>query len=53
VRRVGIPLVAVGGRFGVHLIFYRSGKVLSIEREMHGARDLPRRLLERPEGEKH
>jgi plasmid stabilization system protein ParE len=40
----------VGGRFGVHLIFYReSGDALSIERVMHGARDLPRRLLEPPE----
>jgi len=40
----------VGGRFGVHLIFYREiGEALSIERVMHGARDLPRRLLEPPE----
>jgi hypothetical protein len=35
--------------FAVHLIFYRhdAGK-LFVERLMHGARDLPRRLLERP-----
>jgi plasmid stabilization system protein ParE len=32
------------------LIFYRNnGDALSIERVMHGARDLPRRLLEPPE----
>jgi plasmid stabilization system protein ParE len=40
----------VGSRFEVHLIFYREyGDALSIERMMHGARDLPRRLLEPPE----
>jgi len=34
------------GSFGVHLVFYRDlGSVLSIERVMHGARDIPRRLL--------
>jgi hypothetical protein len=32
------------------LIFYRhDGKVLSVERLMHGSRDLPRRLVEPPE----
>jgi len=46
----GIRSVAVGGSFGVHLIFYRTTRTeLSIERVMHGARDLPRRLLESPE----
>jgi plasmid stabilization system protein ParE len=46
----GIQSFPVGGRFGVHLIFYRqSGDVLSIERVMHGARDLPRRLVEPPQ----
>jgi plasmid stabilization system protein ParE len=46
----GIRSFPVSGRFGVHLIFYRSsGDILSIERVMHGARDLPRRLLEPPE----
>ena len=36
--------------FGVHLIFYRhTGPELFAERLMHGARDLPRRLLEPPE----
>ena len=35
---------------GRHLIFYRvTGQTLGIERIMHGARDLPRRLLETPE----
>jgi len=36
--------------FGVHLIFYRHDAAeLSAERLMHGARDLPRRLIEPPE----
>ncbi len=45
----GIRSFPVGGRFGVHFIFYRGGKSLSVERVMHGARDLPRRLLDPPE----
>lgn len=46
----GIRSFPVSGRFGVHLVFYRlAGEVLSVERVMHGARDLPRRLLEPPE----
>jgi toxin ParE1/3/4 len=46
----GIRSFPVGGPFGVHLIFYRdSGDAMSIERVMHGARDLPRRLLEPPQ----
>ncbi len=46
----GIRSYPVGERFGVHLIFYRdSGNALSVERVMHGARDLPRRLLEPPQ----
>jgi toxin ParE1/3/4 len=45
----GIRSYPVAGRFSVHLIFYRaSGDELRIERVMHGARDLPRRLLEVP-----
>ncbi len=45
----GIRSFPVGGRFGVHLIFYRvTGDELSIERIMHGSRDLPQRLLEPP-----
>ncbi len=36
--------------FGAHLVFYRTdGLQLNIERVMHGARDLPRRLLDPPE----
>jgi plasmid stabilization system protein ParE len=56
VRRFRAPELAghrsfpVGVRFGVHLVFYRvSEDALSIERVMHGARDLPRRLLEPPQ----
>jgi toxin ParE1/3/4 len=46
----GIRSFPVSGRFGVLLICYRSGGgVLSIERMIHGARDLPRRLLEPPD----
>jgi toxin ParE1/3/4 len=46
----GIRSFPVNRPFGVQLIFYRSSAdVLSIERVMHGARDLPRRLLEPPE----
>ena len=36
-------------RFDHHLLFYMEGHALSIERVMHGARDLPNRLLEDPE----
>jgi len=45
----GMRSFAVGRPFEVHLVFYRAGAgVLSIERVMHGARNLPRRLLEPP-----
>ena len=45
-----IRSLSVGGSFGVHLVFYRAERGgLSIERVMHGARDLPRRLLDPPE----
>lgn len=38
--------------FGVHLIFYRhTNSELFVERIMHGARNLPRRLLEPPDPE--
>ena len=48
----GFRSFPVAGRFGVHLVFYRADEgVLCIERVMHGARDLPRRLLESREGE--
>ena len=39
--------LAVAGNYRVQLIFYRvTEDSLSIERVMHGARDLPRRLVE-------
>ena len=42
---------AVAGSYRVHLIFYRATEEgVSIERVMHGARDLPRRLVEVPGG---
>lgn len=47
----GIRSCQVGGAFFRHLIFYRNADSLSIERVMHGARDLPRRLLEEPGSE--
>ena len=34
--------------FHKHLIFHQTGDILSIERIMHGARDLPERLVENP-----
>lgn len=34
--------------FAQHLLFYWFGDSLLIERVMHGARDLPQRLLEEP-----
>jgi toxin ParE1/3/4 len=38
--------------FQVHLVFYRHDSVeLSVERVMHGARDLPSRLIEPPGSE--
>ena len=47
----GIRSLPVGGAFGVLLIFYRTEPgALSIERVMHGARDLPRRLMDPSEG---
>ena len=46
---VGLRSLAVRGRFGSHLIFYRHSEAgVSVERVMHGARDLPQRLLEAP-----
>jgi plasmid stabilization system protein ParE len=47
----GIRSFPVGGPFGVVLVFYRfAGRSVAVERVMHGARDLPRRLLESPQG---
>lgn len=42
----GIRSIQLQGAFGKHLIFYRATDVLSVERIIHGARDLPRRLLD-------
>lgn len=44
----GIRSWQVNGAFSRHLVFYKATDVLSIERIIHGARDLPRRLLEEP-----
>jgi plasmid stabilization system protein ParE len=46
----GTKSLVVGRPFSNHLIFYRTDDGgVSIERVMHGARDLERRLLEPPE----
>ncbi len=46
----GIRSMMIGRGYGSHLIFYRiAGHTVSVERVMHGARDLERRLLEGPE----
>ncbi len=46
----GVRSLSVGGRFADHLVFYRAtGRSESIERVMHGSRDLESRLLEAPE----
>ena len=45
----GIRSIQVMRPFDKHLLFYQTGDHLSIERVMHGARDLPLRLLEEPE----
>lgn len=44
----GIRSFQAARPFDKHLLFYQAGEQLSIERIMHGARDLPRRLLEEP-----
>ena len=40
----GIRSFQVARPFDKHLVFYQAGDQLSVERVMHGARDLPRRL---------
>ena len=45
-----IRSIQVSRPFDRHLLFYWDGSTLRIARVMHGARDLPRRLLEEPEG---
>jgi toxin ParE1/3/4 len=50
----GIRSFRLASPFGVHLIFYRHNSAeLSAERLMHGARDLPRRLVEPPGSPAH
>jgi toxin ParE1/3/4 len=45
----GMRWRAVSVPFALHLVFYKTiNDEVSIERVMHGARDLPRRLLEPP-----
>lgn len=44
-----IRSIQVRQPFDRHLLFYWDGTTLRIERVMHGARDLSRRLLEEPE----
>jgi len=46
---VPIRSIQVKKPFERHLLFYMEGNSLRIERVMHGARDLPKRLLEDPE----
>ncbi len=45
-----IRSIQVKRPFDCHLLFYMESDTLRIERVMHGARDLPNRLLEDPEG---
>lgn len=47
----GIRSIPLKKPFQQHLIFYGQSDVIRIERIMHGARDLPRRLLEDPGSE--
>lgn len=44
-----IRSIQVRPPFDRHLLFYWVGDTLRIERVIHGARDLPRRLLEEPD----
>jgi toxin ParE1/3/4 len=49
-----IRSLRLSSSFAVHLIFYRdSSTALFAERLMHGARDLPRRLVEPPGSPPH
>ncbi len=45
-----IRSIQVKSPFDCHLLFYMESDTLRIERVMHGARDLPERLPEDPEG---
>ena len=46
----GIRSFQVARPFERHLVFYEAKDFLRVERVVHGARDLHRRLLENPEG---
>jgi len=46
----GIRSIQVWSPFDRHLVFYGAGDTLRVERVMHGARDLDRRLLGEPKG---
>ena len=43
-----IRSIQVQKPFEVHLLFYQESRTLCIERVIHGARDLPNRLLNEP-----
>lgn len=48
----GLRCLQVGKPFQKHLVFYRYDETtISAERTLHGARDLPRRLLQPPGSE--
>lgn len=45
----GMRWRSVSSPFGAHLVFFKAmGAEVSVERVMHGSRDLPRRLMEPP-----
>lgn len=46
---INIRSIQVKKPFDCHLVFYMADDQLRIERVIHGARDLPNRLLESPE----
>ena len=49
---IGLRFLPVEEPFGRFLVFYRVlADELSVERLIHGARDLPRRLLDPPDAE--
>jgi toxin ParE1/3/4 len=48
VELAGIRSHRIRKPFDSHLLFYSSGEGLRVERVMHGARDLPERLVESP-----
>jgi len=46
---IHIRSIQIKRPFDCHMLFYLESDTLRIERIMHGARDLPKRLLEDPE----